>query len=703
MSIGILGYGIAAFVFFVFSLLLLTSWQGRSEGAFLVTASLTSCLWAVASLLLQLQSAQFIASLYLTFEVLRNIAWFLFLFHLLKTLRAAGGENGYFFRYVPLVVYLLALALFVIEVFSGVFHLNMPWADSAQLQLSGHLVLAVTGLALIEQLFRHTRPEKRWEMKFLYMGIGILFVYDFFLYADALLFNQVNTSLWEARGFISLVAVPLVAVAASRNPSWSIEIFVSRHVVFHATTFIGAGLYLLVMSAAGYYINYYGGSWGKSAQVAFLFFTVVLLVAILASGTFRSRLKIFLTKHFFKNKYDYREEWLRFIQTLSEEDEIGQVKERVVKAVADLMESGGGLLWMRGDRDGYYCVSSWMVLQNQTVIPSGSPLVEFLANKDWIIDFQELEESPGLYGDFSIPEGLIASDRYWLLVPIKYHADLIGFMILMQPPAPRQINWEDRDLLKTVANQVGSYLALMQASEALSRANQFEAFNRLSAFVVHDLKNVLAQLELLVRNAERHRNNPAFMDDAIKTVDNAAKKMERLLAQLRKGRFETSGARLFNLAEAIQQAVEVHLGHKPVPELSVSDDDLKIVADRDRFTAVIGHMIKNAQEATSSDGYVRVVLGRKEGYAEIFIEDNGSGMQSDFIRDRLFQPFETTKGNAGMGVGTYESREFIRGLGGEIEVESQVNKGTRFILRIPLGESAQEKIDTLTEATELKH
>jgi putative PEP-CTERM system histidine kinase len=704
LSIGLLSYGIAAFAFLVFSLLLLTSWRGRAEGAYLVAAVLVSCLWALSSLLFTLHDNLVTSSLYLSFEVLKNVAWFLFLFRLLKNLRRSGGESDHFFSYVSPLVYLLSLLLFVLDVVTGIAPMNVPWQDSAQLQLIGHLGLAVTGLALIEQLFRHTRPERRWEVKFLYFGIGIIFVYDFFLYADGLLFKQVDASLWEARGFISVIVVPLVAVAASRNPSWSIEIFVSRHVVFHATTFIGAGIYLLVMSGVGYYINYYGGSWGKSAQIIFLLFTVVLLVAILASGTFRSRIKIFLSKHFFKNKYDYREEWLRFIQTLSNEDQTSQVKERVVKAVADLMESRGGLLWLREERDKFLCASSWMVPRSDTVIKADTPLVTYLAEKDWIVDFHELQESPGLYGELSLPDELSASDRHWLLVPIKYQVDLIGFIVLLQPPAPRQINWEDRDLLKTVANQVGSYLALMQASEALSRANQFEAFNRLSAFVVHDLKNVLAQLELLVRNAQRHRDNPAFMEDAIKTVDNAAKKMGRLLDQLRKGRFEASGARLFRLGEAIRQAVQVHAGYQPVPELSILDEEMQVVADRDRFTAVIGHMIKNAQEATPEDGHVRVKLGRGDGYAEISIEDNGAGMETEFIRDRLFQPFETTKGNAGMGVGVYESREFIRALGGDIEVESQVGKGTRFTLSIPVGNPLQDfEPHTPTDEMELQH
>jgi putative PEP-CTERM system histidine kinase len=324
------------------------------------------------------------------------------------------------------------------------------------------------------------------------------------------------------------------------------------------------------------------------------------------------------------------------------------------------------------------------LVENLSIIHRESSLIEFFSRKDWIVDIQELNESPGLYDDLELPDGLGDRDSAWLIIPIKHHLELIALVLLEKPRAARHINWEDRDLLKTAAQQAGSYLALLEASEALSRANQFETFNRLSAYVVHDLKNLLAQLELVVKNSQRHRNNPEFMNDAINTVNNAAVKMGRLLAQLRKGRFEKSSGRLFDLSDALQLAVDEHAGFLPKPTLRLESKDLKIVGDKDRFTAVIGHLIKNAQEATKDDGCVGITARKDAGSVRIMVEDNGCGMESGFIRDKLFQPFETTKGNAGMGVGAYESREFIRSLGGDVEVSSKLGRGTEFTITIPL-------------------
>ena len=700
MTIGIIGYSFTAVLFFLLGMLLLTSWRGRIEGAYLVFAVLVTCLWAIASVFLQLQETQLTVIIYQLFETGRNFAWFLFLFRLLKGLKEAAGSRGGILEYATLFLSITASALFFLEVLTNFNSLNLASSGIASLQLLGHLGFAIAGLALIEQLFRNTRPEKRWAVKYLYFGIGSLFFYDFLLYTDALLFRQVDGELWQARGFVSSLLVPLVAIAAARNPHWSTMVFVSRRVVFHATALIGSGAYLLIMSGVGYYIRLYGGTWGKASQVIFLFVSLVFLIAMLFSGSLRSKLKVFLSKHFFNYKYDYRDEWLRIIQTLSSGEPGPEIRTRVIRAIADLVDSGAGALWMRDESGKYISSGNWLSTIPKFSIDAESSIVRFFKKKDWIVDIQELRESPGLYDDLELPALLADSDAAWLIIPIKQHKDLIGFVVLEKSRAVVHINWEDRDLLKTAAQQAGSYLALMQASEALARSNQFEAFNRLSAFVVHDLKNLLSQLELVVKNSERHRDNPQFMDDAISTVNNAAIKMGRLLAQLRKGRFENSVSKIFLIENALQQAIKEHNGFLPHPTLQSNAEELQIVADKDRFIAVIGHLLKNAQEATAGDGFVRVSLTEQEGSAQIVIEDNGHGMDQDYINHKLFQPFETTKGNAGMGIGVYESREFIRGLGGEIEVSSELDKGSTFVVRIPVRQSAEEQ--SISELTHVE-
>ncbi|MEW8083943.1 MAG: XrtA/PEP-CTERM system histidine kinase PrsK [Candidatus Thiodiazotropha endolucinida] len=551
MSIGIIGYAISATLFLLFSVMLVTSWRGRIEGIYLLTASVTTACWALAAVALQVDESVLTRTAYQIFEIARNIAWFVFLFRLLFNLQQACGKNLRNLAYIPIAILIGSTVLIAVEPISQLFPVPIGTGGFASYPLVGYLGFAITGLTLIEQLYRSTRPEMRWSVKYLYLGMGVLFVYDFFLYAEALLFNRVDTTLWQARGLTSALAVPFVAIAATRNPSWSVRVFVSKQVVFHATTIIAAGAYLVTMAAVGYYIRFYGGSWGKATQVAFVFAGVIFLITALFSGNLRSKLKVFVNKHFFSYKYDWRDEWLRVVQTLSNGRGGKEIRIRVIQAISDSIDAGGGYLWMSDNAGGYQCVSHWQVSANNILFDSSDSLVTYFSNSDWIIDVDEYKQFPERYESLKLDGQLIAIDNAWLIIPVKHHEQLLGFVLLSQPKLSKSVNWEDRDLIKAAAKQAGSYLALLQTSEALNQANQFEAFNRLSAFVVHDLKNLIAQLELVVKNAERHKNNPEFMDDAVKTIGNAVSKMGRLLTQLRQGRFESTKSKEFYVEESV--------------------------------------------------------------------------------------------------------------------------------------------------------
>ena len=680
---GVIGYGLAAASWLMLFLLLLTSWRGRLQGGFLVVAVLVTLLWALRAAFYA--SAGVVAPdwLYQTLEVLRNILWLVFLTQLLAPL-VRGMWIG---RWIAVVW--AALAGY------GVILLGIEWQETWGLSLQlppdaailGHIGLAIAGLTLIEQLFRNTRLQRRWATKFLYLGLGILFAYDFFLYADALLFKRLDSTIWEARGLASVLAAPLIAVAAARNPEWSLEVFVSRRVVLHSTTIFGAGIYLLAMAGAGYYIRAYGGNWGATLQLAFLTGAGLLLAILLFSGQLRARALVLLSKHFFNYKYDYREEWLKFTDTLSSGDPQDPPHERMIGAVAEIVHSTGGLLWVRRDIGGFTLAASQNLhergLSTIQVEPADSSLVRFLEQRQWVIELDEYQREPELYGDLILPDWLREVRRAWLVAPLLLGERLQGFLVLLESRASQQMNWEDRDLLKTAGRQVASYVALLEASEALGEARQFEAFHRLSAYVVHDLKNIAAQLALVVANAAHHGKNPAFVEDAFQTVAHATERMNRLLAQLRKEPL-ASAARPVALASAVQRAVEACAVRQPAPVArTVVDDEPWVEVDPERLAAVLEHLIQNAQEATEAKGRIEVVVYSEGQTAVAAVRDDGCGMDEQFIRERLFRPFTTTKGNAGMGIGVYESREFARAAGGELTVASQPGQGATFFLRLP--------------------
>ncbi|WP_173052303.1 XrtA/PEP-CTERM system histidine kinase PrsK [Candidatus Nitrotoga sp. AM1P] len=679
-SIAAYSYGIAAIAFFMLTLLLLTSWRARIFGTALTVASVLTTFWAAS---IAYQAVRGISLPLLTdiLETLRNAGWSIFLLMLLGPFQQTNSLPPFKFKLKPYVVGIVAFycLLLLVNIYTY-WKLEPPQGETGFMtDIVGRVVIAVMGMLLVEQLYRNTPAKGRWGIKFACFGIGGMFAYDFYLYSDAMLFRQVNMEIWTARGAVNALIVPLVAVSAARNPRWSLGISVSRRILFHSATLLGTALYLLAMSAAGYYLRFFGGSWGAVMQVTFSFGAVALLVGILFSGVFRSWLKVFISKHFYNYNYDYREEWLGFTRTLSEHGH--GLGERTIQAIAALVESPGGALFISRESGNCEPVAHWNIsLPNESESASGS-LCQFLENKQWVIDLQEYDANPDKYGAIFIPQWLRVFPKGWLIVPLILLGKLFGFMILTQPRSRIKLNWEVIDLLKIAGSQAASYLAQQESTNALIIARQFESFNRMSTFIVHDLKNLVSQLSLLLSNAEKHKNNPEFQKDMLDTLDYSVQKMKLLLHKLSRGSSIEHSAPLF-IDKLLRQALALKSVFEPKPELEILDHDLMVAANWDRLERVIGHIIQNAVEATPKDGKVTIRISKQEAFVVIEIKDTGQGMSEEFIRERLFKPFESTK-SAGMGIGMFESREYIHELGGQIEVSSRQAIGTTFRVILP--------------------
>jgi putative PEP-CTERM system histidine kinase len=679
VNIGAVSYVIGGLAFLILTILLLTSWRGRLHGALVVATSVTSTIWYFVVAYSAATNRVPLVAL-LTLEALRDGVWLT----LLLALLGAHERN----RPIPQAVILAAHGLWIaVLCYIPIVHFGLQPTRSASAgsaaTILGPLVLALVGLVLVEQLYRNTRPEKRWAIKFLCLGVGGLFAYDLFLYSQGLLLREINADIWNARGAVNALVVPLIAVSAARSPDWSPGIFVSRHVVFYTAGLIGTGIYLLAMATGGYYVRAHGGRWGDVGQIVFLFGAGLLLLAIMVSGQVRTELRVFLTKHFYRNKYDYREEWLRLMNTLATPSEELALPERTIKAMAQILESPGGALWIQEKGGHFRPMAHWrLAVPAGALEPLTSPFARFLRERQWVIDLSEHQRDPARYDNLIPPDWLASIDRAWLVIPLINEYELLGFMVLARSDTFGRLTWEDTDLLKTVGQQVASYLAQHQAAQKLAEGKQFDAYNRLTAFLMHDLKNLIAQQSLVVKNAARHKNNPIFIDDAIRTIDNSVRRMNQLLEQLKQGKGEGTAGRV-HLAQLLSSAVGKHAGVEPAPELEVIENGIHVRAESERLTMVISHLIKNAQEATHADGRVQVRLRREAEHAIVEIIDDGCGMGPEFVRDRLFRPFDSTKGSKGMGIGAYQARELIKSMGGDLSVETQPGQGTTLRISLP--------------------
>jgi putative PEP-CTERM system histidine kinase len=288
-----------------------------------------------------------------------------------------------------------------------------------------------------------------------------------------------------------------------------------------------------------------------------------------------------------------------------------------------------------------------------------------------------------------VPACILEEESAWAAVPLIHHDRLIGIVLLGAPEYRRQLDWEDFDLLRTAGRQAASSLAEAQGQDALAKAQRFEEFNRRFAFILHDIKNLVSQLSLLSRNAERHADNPEFRADMIATLKGSVGKMNDLLARLA----PHSQSRVQRItAEPLRPILTAAIAAKRRDrDVQLRGDaSLCALVDATALEQAVGHLVDNALDA-STDAPVTVRVSGRDGSVSIAINDKGVGMDGDFIRNRLFQPFVSTK-SGGFGIGTFEARSLIAAMGGRISVDSRLGHGTTFTITLPVAKTAKEPI-----------
>jgi putative PEP-CTERM system histidine kinase len=683
-EVALYGFGIAAVVHGAFAPYAwltgrLRGADERSRRAF-TAAVLATSLWALSALWWNLKPTPWVQLAMGSFDLLRYGLWFTFVLGLFGQ-GPQAGRTQVIRRLRTTAAALIAVAVLALgaSTAGGDTAAVSRWATGAA------MALPLIGLLIVEQLFRNLGEDSRWSAKPMCLGLACVFVFDVYFYAQAFLFGRFDPDAQSARGAVHALAVPFLFVAARRNDDWIARVQVSHTAAFYSATMILAGLYLLFMAAVGYYVRYLGGNWGGALQLGLLAGGAALLGMLMFSGSLRSWLRVFVSKHFYSYRYDYREEWLRFTSMLSAKRSPQEMGELIVRGLAKMVECPGGSLWTRaGSESEFVQAACWNMARVTEAEAADSSLCGFLRDKGWVVDLDEFKASPRRYETLALPTWLLASPNGWLVVPLLAGDDLLGFVLLGRPLTAIKLNWEVLDLLKTAGRQAAGYLAQMQATEALLEARKFEAFNRMSAFVVHDLKNIVAQLSLMLKNAERLHDNREFQQDMLLTVESSLEKMRRLMLQLREGATPPGGSRGVELAPIVRRLAAMAASQGRSLQVEAVDR-LFTRGHDDRLERVLGHLVQNALDATPVAGRVWIKVQRYSGQVCVEVGDTGAGMSEEFVRNKLFRPFNTTK-HSGMGIGTYESFQYIRELGGSLNVESQPGQGTEIMVLLPLFE-----------------
>ncbi len=687
-EVGLVSHLIACVGFGGLAAALLVRRQQTAASLWLIAAATVTAAWAgVVALAIRYGGDYLI--LVSPAETLRSAAWMAFLVSLLaRSWRLSERLSSSFVIAVVMGFTVAAqLAIDFADELTGV----EAAPGIAYLFLLARLTVAIGGLVLVHNLYINTAESNRWSIRLLCTGLAFLFGYDLNMYTLRFLSGALSWDLFAVRGVANALVVPLIALSAWRNRLWELQ--VSRQVVFHTLSLMGIGGYLIVMAVAAWALRALGGDWGSLLQISFLVATMILAAVVVFSGRFRASARVWINKHFFAYKYDYRQEWLRLIATVSRSGPgYGGLAERAIQGICDIVDSPGGALYVPGEDGSFELAARW---NYRNLVPgrveADNGMLSYLGDRGRIVHVDEMRRGGGDYGAITAPAFVLADKKAWLIVPLIHLERLAGFIILERSRAHRDLNWEDFDLLRTVGRQAASYIAEAASQAALSEAQKFDEFNRRFAFIMHDIKNLVSQLSLVARNAERHADKPEFRSDMIATLQGSVGKMNDLLARLAQ---HNSGkpdeAAVVDLTAIVGAVVAVKGRAHETLSLMASPPELRVAGDPGRLEQVFTHLIQNAIDASEPDARIDVTLRKDGRMARVDIADHGSGMSPAFVRNELFKPFRSTK-TGGFGIGAYEAREIVRGLGGRLDVVSREGEGTLFSVMLPLAAEEDER------------
>ena len=622
------------------------------------------------------------------------VGWFLF--------SLSFGRVGYKeiiskWRWHIVTIFVIPIALVTLlgrsifkgpPIFDESFRWSIPIGWSGYLFYLSFLLSAALIIMNLERTLRNSSGSIRWQIKFMILGLGGIFAVRIFTTSQVLLFRYIEMPLEVINLGALILGGALIIWSLLRLQVLNVEIYLSSSFIYNSITVIIIGIYLIIVGLLAKLVTYFKISHPFLVEVLVVFLSLLGITIILMSGRLRELIKRFVSLHFKRPKHDYRKVWTSFTHQTASLIGIREVCAAVTKMVADTF--------------GVPCVTIWLVDESQenltlggSTVFSSTELGEFVRDKKAVKEYIQAMRNQQMPIDLDQTEMDWARDLkeshfdYFRDARIRYGISLLsgneflGIMTLNEKLTKEQFSFEDFDLLKTIADQAAGSILNIKMSERLSQAKEMEAFQTMSAFFVHDLKNLASKLSLTMQNLPTHFDNPEFRGDALRAISDSVAKIntmssglsllrQKIVLQLAETDLNGLVTTTINMLNGFKASITQDL--KPLP---------KFLMDSEQIQKVLTNLILNANEAVGNEGEIRVATEQKDNWILLSVSDNGCGMSKEFIEKSLFHPFKTTK-KQGMGIGLFHSKMIVEAHHGRIEVESEEGRGSTFRVFLPL-------------------
>jgi len=602
-------------------------------------------------------------------------------------------------RWMTVIIAVFAVPVVLSTVFWGSWHTGDPISEQVSrwyiaLGWGGYVwsLAVIAGAILVlmnlEQTLRHSPGRKRWQIKFMIIGVGALFGVRIYNNSLAILYNQVGTDGMTLNAGVLLVTVALITRSVLRDREMKVDIYLSQAFLYNSLTIILIGIYFIGVGLLAWLARVWTGGQSLPITAFILFVAVMGLGSILLSGTLRLKRKRLVSRLFERPLYDYRQIWSRFTEATSTLSSTRDLCGAVVSMVSETLECLSVSIWIVDEgRDALVFAASTDLTAEQAGVMKiagrdGAELIMALWDQDAPVDFTK--EGDDWVADFRKAHAEALKEvGLDYAAPLRAANRLVGILTLRGRSSMEPLTDQDHELLKTIADQAASSLLNLRMADQLNKAKALEALQMMSAFFMHDLKNLGSKLSLVTQNLPLHFDNPEFRKDAIRSVTQSVAKINNMCSRLSllSERLEINPKQV-SLDQLVAETLKSLDGMFKVPVHCSLGGVNTLDIDDEQIQKVVVNLLLNANDAVAAGGHITVTTSHGGGWAECSVRDTGCGMSKEYIETRLFKPFQTTK-QKGMGVGLFHCKTIVEAHGGRIEVESEEGKGTIFRVILP--------------------